>query len=118
MPQPPDALQAQLRELKRVYARSLPEKIAKVESAFRSYFAAAWDETACGSTYRIIHSLAGSSGTYGFAELCQVARSAENILKESMEAHRLPSPERQQEALAHVDRLKELASAAAASEGH
>jgi chemotaxis protein histidine kinase CheA len=112
-----DALQAQLRELKRAYARSLPEKIARIESAFRTFFASPWEEGACGATYRLIHSLAGSSGTYGFADLCQVARSAESVLKESLEGRRLPSPDRQHEALDLVDRLKNLASAAAASEG-
>jgi chemotaxis protein histidine kinase CheA len=117
MPQQPDALQAQLRELKRAYARSLPEKVAKIESAFRTFFASAWEEAACGSTYRLIHSLAGSSGTYGFDDLCKTARSAEAVLKESMEARRIPSPDRQQEALDQVGRLRDLAASAASSEG-
>lgn len=107
-----DALPAQLLELKRAYSRQLPEKIARIEAAFTSFFASAWEEQVCSNTYRLIHSLSGSSGTYGFGEMCQVARRAEAILKSSLESRALPSVDQQQEALKLNSRLKELAQAA------
>ena len=107
-----DALQAQLLELKRGYSCQLPEKIARIEAAFTSFFASAWEEQVCSTTYRLIHSLSGSSGTYGFAEICQVARLAEAILKSSLESRALPSVDQQEEALKLSSRLKELAQVA------
>ncbi len=109
---PLDALQAQLLELKRSYARQLPEKIARIDNAFQSFFAAAWEEQTCATTYRLIHSLAGSSGTYGYAEICQVARLAEAILKTSQESRTLPGSTAQQEALRLTARLKDMAEEA------
>jgi HPt (histidine-containing phosphotransfer) domain-containing protein len=110
-----DALQAQLLELKRAYARQLPDKVAKVEEACRAFLAAPREELVASNAYRLAHSLAGSSGTYGYPELCAAARSAEALLKESLESRSPLSPGRRDELAAHLSRLKELATAASNS---
>lgn len=103
-----DAVQAKLLELKRAYARQLPEKLARIDAAFAAFVGAPWEEQACSTSYRLLHSLAGSSGTYGFDEICKVARQAEAVLKECLESRRALSPDRRQEVLRLSARLAEL----------
>ncbi len=107
-----DAVQAKLLELKRAYAAQLPEKLARIDAAFTGFVAAPWEEQACMASYRLLHSLAGSSGTYGFDEICRVARQAEAFLKESLESRRSPLPERQLEVRCLFARLSELVGSA------
>ena len=107
-----DALQAHLLELKKSYTRRLPEKIACIETAFTGFFASAWEERACSESHRLIHSLTGSSGTFGYPDICRVARRAEDILKASLDSRTPPGVNQQQEALRLCTRLKELADEA------
>jgi chemotaxis protein histidine kinase CheA len=81
-----DAVQAQLAKLRKKYGLGLPDKIAAIEAGVVAMGGSAWDETACSTAYRQVHSLAGSSGTYGFPEITSVARAAESILKSSLES--------------------------------
>jgi HPt (histidine-containing phosphotransfer) domain-containing protein len=108
----PDALQAQLLELKKAYARQLPDKVAKVEEACRAFLGSPWEELSASNTYRLAHSLAGSSGTYGYPEICAAARAAESILKTSLESRAPLAPDRREELTSQLSRLKELAAAA------
>jgi chemotaxis protein histidine kinase CheA len=84
----PAEIEAQLRQLRVGYARQLPDKVAAFETAFEAFAAAPWTEDAHRTAYRMIHSLAGSSGTYGFDTLCRLCRSAEAVVKEALEQKR------------------------------
>jgi len=90
MPEPSNTVQAQLDKLRKKYGRELPEKIARVEAVFAPLFAGPWEEQACKDAYRQIHSLAGSSGTYGFMEIAKIARAAEALLKQCLESRSIP----------------------------
>jgi len=114
MPEPAEPVQNQLAKLKQKYAADLPQKVARVEEQIAAFLAASWSEEACFATYRLIHSLAGSAGTYGFGELGTTARTGEQLIKKSLEGKTaLGGPERQ-ELAAVLSRMKELAAAAAA----
>ncbi len=113
MPEPADAVQSQLAKLKKKYAAELPQKVARVEEQVGAFLAAAWSEEVCFATYRQIHSLAGSAGTYGFAELGSTARTGEHLIKKSLDG-RAALGEPDVMALAVVlSRMKELAALAA-----
>ncbi len=105
-----DAVQAKLLELRLAYARQLPEKLACIDAAFAAFVAAPWEEQACSTAYRLFHSLAGSSGTYGFDEIGRLARQAEAFLKASLEGRVPLLPEQRQEVLRLSARLAELAA--------
>jgi HPt (histidine-containing phosphotransfer) domain-containing protein len=113
MSEPADAVQAQLAKLRLKYGLALPEKISGLSAAFGTYFTGPWDEQACSTAHRQIHSLAGSSGTYGFPEISGIARAVEALIKQSLEA-RAPLPA---DPRARVDdlmtKLRELAADAA-----
>lgn len=80
-----DAVQAQLAKLRKKYGLALPDKIAALQAVVAT-LGPAWEETACSTAYRQVHSLAGSSGTYGYPDITGVARAAEAILKTSLES--------------------------------
>jgi HPt (histidine-containing phosphotransfer) domain-containing protein len=109
MPASPERVRAQLAALKRTYVAGLPEKLSAIERAFRSAFSPRWKEQSCADAYRLIHSLAGSAGTYGFGKLGRVARSAEALLKRSVETKRALSARQQSQAKRLVAELRQLA---------
>lgn len=110
---PRDAdLQAQLAALRAGYVLQLPAKFGAFEKAFDAFLGESWTEPVARETYRLIHSLAGSTGTYGFPELSELARTAEAVIKASVE-RRTPllstEIERVREALAESrDRIARL----------
>jgi len=80
----PSALEEQLRVLSDGYARKLPEKLAQIGAlwgAVRDDAPASWPLDALSNLHRMLHSLAGSGTTFGFAEVSKHARRAEIVLK-------------------------------------
>jgi hypothetical protein len=113
MSEPADAVPNQLAKLKQKYAAGLPEKVGKVGAQVDAFLAAPWQEELCFTTYRMIHSLAGSAGTYGYAELGNVARTGELLVKGSLESRAPLGPSQRSELGGILSKLKELAAAAA-----
>jgi HPt (histidine-containing phosphotransfer) domain-containing protein len=113
MPAADAAVQAQLAKLKKKYGLGLPEKIAGIEAAAGPVFAAPWSEPVLAASYRQVHSLAGSSGTYGFPELTGVARAAEAILRAGLDARETPAADQKARFDDLMSTLRELAAAAA-----
>jgi HPt (histidine-containing phosphotransfer) domain-containing protein len=113
MPDPADAVQVQLARLRKKYGLALPEKISGIEAAFAPLFAGPWEEKACATAYRQIHSLAGSSGTYGFPDICGIARASEALLKECLDSRSLLTPTQKTQIDDLVTKLRELAADAA-----
>ena len=84
-----------LDDLKRRYAIGLPEKVRKVVESVRASLAVPRDRVLLEIAHRVIHGLTGSSGTYGYVELSQVARRAELLLSDALESGSPPPPDRQ-----------------------
>lgn len=110
-----DGVQNQLAKLKRKYAAGLPEKVAAVERQVASFLGSTWTEEVCFTTYRLLHSLAGSAGTYGYAELGHVARSSELLVKACLETRSIMADPQRKELEAGLAKMRELAAAAAAA---
>jgi HPt (histidine-containing phosphotransfer) domain-containing protein len=113
MPDPADAVQVQLAKLRKKFGLALPEKISAIEAAVAALFARPWDEQACATSHRLVHSLAGSSGTYGFPEIGAAARAVEALLKQSLESRALLSPDQKTQIDRLTAGLRELAADAA-----
>jgi len=78
------ALEEQLRALSDGYARKLPEKLAQIGALWmvvRDEAPSSWPVDALSNLHRMVHSLAGSGTTFGFAEVSKYARRAEIVLK-------------------------------------
>src|SRR5436190_12972617 len=109
----PDPVLAQLAKLKKKYGTGLPDKINALEAAIAPVFAGGWNDSACEAAHRMVHSLAGSSGTYGFPEITGIARAAEAILKAGLESRTTPPPAQKSRLDGLMTNLRELAAAAA-----
>src|SRR5579883_2161598 len=72
--------------LRRRYAAALPAKVAKASECVGDYLADPGDVSRCEAAHRSLHSLIGSSGTYGFSDLSLTARSAETLLRRPLES--------------------------------
>lgn len=60
-------------ELRREYARTLPDKYAHIERRFTELLAAPDDAAVFEALSLAVHQLHGSAGSYGFAELGRLA---------------------------------------------
>jgi len=105
-----DSVSSALAKLKERYRSELPQKVARVADQVAAFLGGPWEQELSYTTYRMMHSLAGSAGTYGFAELGTIARGAEAILKESLESKSVPTEPRKRELNAALQQLKDLAS--------
>jgi chemotaxis protein histidine kinase CheA len=72
---------AKLAELKASYARGLPDKIRAVEEALDRMFLDPGNPAAAQRAFRLVHTLAGTSGTYGFSLVCQASSDLKTLLR-------------------------------------
>ncbi|MBI3856757.1 MAG: Hpt domain-containing protein [Planctomycetes bacterium] len=113
MPEAVNAVQAQLARLREKYGRALPEKISGLEAVCAPVLAGPWEEQASSTAYRQVHSLAGSSGTYGFPDISSVARAAEVLFRECLESRAPLAAAQKSQAESLMLKLREMAAAAA-----
>jgi HPt (histidine-containing phosphotransfer) domain-containing protein len=97
-------------QLRKKYALSLPLKVSNASECVEAALSAPWNRAVGELAHRYLHSLIGSSGTYGFPQFSEIARSAEVILKESVDSGAPPSPEEGVRLRQLVTRLRFLAA--------
>lgn len=102
----PKDIDERLEELKRAYVNGLGAKIEEVEAAAR----AAGDDPlsglgleALGGLKQLVHKLAGSGGTFGFAEISNAAERAETACGAMLET---PSMDRWRSIEGHLEELR------------
>jgi chemotaxis protein histidine kinase CheA len=83
-----DSLEQKLQELATQFAEKLPAKILEMEEMMQKCIAEKPDEHNLFLLHRLFHSLAGSAGIFGFAELGQRMQVLELAIKDFQE---LPS---------------------------
>ena len=76
-----DALQKALRALEVMFAEKLPGRLLEIEQALNQYEQNKSDPAALNTLYRLLHTMAGSAGTFGFADVGSAARALETRLK-------------------------------------
>ncbi len=106
MTENPKDINERLQELKRAYVNSLGAKIEEVEAAVQ----AAGDDPLSGqglealdALKQLVHKLAGSGGTFGFAEISDTAERAETACDAMLET---PSMDRWRSIEGHLEELR------------
>ena len=82
----PGELQAKLITLSDAFAAQLPEKLKNLQQSLTQLSHTEWDERGFETLVRLVHGLIGSSQTFGFASLSNVARNLEAYLKQLAQA--------------------------------
>jgi diguanylate cyclase (GGDEF)-like protein len=99
--------EARLEELRAAYASQLPAKLEAIEAHWQSLHSS-WELETAKLLHRLVHSLAGSGGSFGFQQLGGQAREIEIELKGWLKAQQ-PPDKQQMEGLAK--RLADLPQA-------
>ena len=71
-------------ELREYFAGRLPERLTEIEEACRAARDAGFSGEPLRTFHRLVHSLAGAGGTFGFPEVSEVSRGLERLLKTSL----------------------------------
>lgn len=74
-------LQAKLITLSETYALQLPDKLKDIEQSLAQLSQTVWEDSGFETFLRLVHGLIGSSQTFGFASLSEVARRLETYLR-------------------------------------
>ena len=85
-------LESKLRRLTQVYAQELPAKVLEIANRWIN-LKSDWNSQTAKEFYREIHSLSGSSGSYGAPELHLQARNLESKISPVIDFDRSPSAE-------------------------
>ena len=99
-------LRGKLSFLREAYLKKLPERIVEAEKAWHKAMESQWDSEACAAAHRVVHSLTGSSATFGLISLSSKARNLERLLKCVMEGEGFPSEELKAQIREHLEDLK------------
>lgn len=86
-------IQKKLNALYELYSKNLPNKIRSIESLW-SALEKKWDETEFETFHREVHSLSGSSATYGYVGLSKASRQLELYLKNRLNQSKLDRGEK------------------------
>jgi HPt (histidine-containing phosphotransfer) domain-containing protein len=76
-------VQRQLDELKQAFSEKLQARLREIEEA--------WEQGRLPMLRRLVHSLSGSAGTFGFPEVTQTAAALDGILEPLVEKQKDPS---------------------------
>ena len=83
-------LESKLRRLTQVYAQELPAKLLEIANRWIN-LKSDWNSETAKELYREVHSLSGSSGSYGAPELHLEARNLEARISSLIDSDRSPS---------------------------
>ena len=93
MSSPEEQLQSKLAKLKDVFLAQLPEKIESLQSHWNALTEHGWSHDSINAFHLIVHSLIGTSGTFGFTEISNLARELEVLVKAISQQGTAPSKE-------------------------
>ena len=105
----PTDLEAEMRALSADYASRVPDKLAQIEQAWERLPADRWDEGGFYLLHRMVHNLAGSGRTFGFAMLSDVAHGLEAHLGELAQAKTVPDSAERERMRTLLDALRQAA---------
>ena len=90
MGSPNDKVQAKLRDLRTAFIEQLPGKVRQIEDACAELRQGGWDPRKAESLAQLLHTLAGTAGTFGFSEIRTASRGLESELRTIVSEGRNP----------------------------
>jgi len=103
-------VQEQLNVLRQGYAQQLPEKVREIEVVWKLLLEQ-WNQDALKTLHRLTHNLNGTSATFGFAAVRNLASTLETLLKSITESGIQLTTEQRVQIDASLDALKQAAIA-------
>ncbi|MBF0371436.1 MAG: diguanylate cyclase [Magnetococcales bacterium] len=78
------------------FADRLPDRMREIQETWKDIGQDGWTIESFQAFHRMVHNLAGTSGTFGFPDVGRAARRTEVILKEILRNESLPNKEQEQ----------------------
>ncbi len=100
------AAREKLASLRKAYLEKLPERIKEAEEGWQDLSAKLEDRGSLVNLHRTVHTLAGSSATFGFGAISMAARSLEKVLKSLIDGKSYPPEELMGMVHSHIEELK------------
>lgn len=97
------------------FANGLQKKWQEIEANWQSLAQAGWEASTFETLHRQVHTLAGSSGTFGFSEVGEIARETETVLESLQTNRQRPNSQQEKEIQQDLVRLRAAVLAASAT---
>ncbi len=91
MTHPSDTVQEKLKKLRKLFSGQLPEKLRQIEDVLNSLTQDGWDAGKAEKAAQLLHTLAGTAGTFGFSSIRTAAKNTEALLRTSIQAIEMPA---------------------------
>ena len=91
MTRPDDKIKEKLKELRKVFSTQLPEKLRIIEEALNGLSQDEWDPQKAEHAAQLLHTLAGTAGTFGFSAIRAASKKTEVIIRSSIKDCRIPA---------------------------
>lgn len=91
MTDPDNTVQEKLKGLRKVFSAQLPGKVREIEEALNGLRRDGYDPKLTETLARLLHTMAGTAGTFGFSAVRSVARSMEALLKTGIKEGGIPA---------------------------
>ncbi|MGC2061369.1 MAG: diguanylate cyclase [Thermodesulfovibrionales bacterium] len=86
-----DTVREKLKGLRKVFETQLPGKFLQIEEAWDDLFRDGWDPQKAEEAAQLLHTLAGTAGTFGFSAVRGAARSMEVMLRTAISEGVVPA---------------------------
>ena len=93
MPSPEAQLQQKLAKLRQAFVEQLPDKLESLHEHWQLVTSENWPNEATHAFHLLVHSLIGTSGTFGFTEISNKARQLEILIKHILANQAPPNTE-------------------------
>jgi len=117
MTRPGNTVQEKLKELRKTFSAQLPARIRTIEEALHDLFRDAWDPKKAEQAAQLLHTLAGTAGTFGFSALRAASKSTEAVIRSSIKDNGIPAASKRAEIREQFAALTAASGAAVVSEG-
>ncbi|MBA4372724.1 MAG: diguanylate cyclase [Thermodesulfovibrio sp.] len=86
-----EAVREKLKGLRKVFEGQLPGKILQIEKLWEDLFQDRWDPRKAGEAALLLHTLAGTAGTFGFTAVRTAAKTMETLLRTALRDGEVPA---------------------------
>lgn len=115
MPNSGEAVREKLKALRQVFETQLPDKVLQIEKVWEELFRGPWDPQKAAEAVQLLHTLAGTAGTFGFSEVRTVTKTMETLLRSALKEGVAPAAGEHLHQLKSACRVTGTAPAAAAT---
>ncbi|MHB8880573.1 MAG: diguanylate cyclase [Thermodesulfovibrionales bacterium] len=91
MTHPNETVNEKLKGLRKVFEAQLPGKVLQIEKAWDDLTRDGWDPQKAEEAARLLHTLAGTAGTFGYSSVRGAARALETMLRTAVRDGAAPS---------------------------